>query len=214
MEAINLTKQTINLTKKQSINLSKNTTKLSTVRVGLGWDPVKRTVFDYVMGMLGIGRPVLEYDLDAYVIVLSETKSTEVVYFNRLQWAVGRDICIQHHGDNLTGHGKQLDKEQITIDLSAIPAEYNELIVAVTIYKGYEKGQSFDDIHNTFIRVVDTKENFEICRYQEESMSSMPGAKTFIAGSFIRDNGDWVFKAIGEPTMESKISEVVARMDS
>lgn len=210
-DVVNLSKQTVNLSKGESINLTKTTQNLKNVRIGLGWDPVKRNILDIIGSLFGLGKQ--EYDLDAYVIALSESKAAKVVYYNDLMWSGKGDIYIQHHGDNLTGRGKQMDKEQISINLAAIPKTYDKLVIAVTIYRGKERKQSFGDVHNTFIRVVDTDDNFEICRYSEVDMTQMPDSITFVAGKLVRGAvNDWRFDAVGESTMEGSISEVVSRM--
>lgn len=207
---VNLTKQTVNLSKGQSINLSKTTDiGLKSVLIGLGWEPVKHGIFERIAAAFGMGK--FEYDLDAYVVALGKDSDIEVVYYNNLTWSGKGKMYIQHHGDNLTGHGKAADKEQISINLADIPNTYDELVIGVTIYEARRREQCFGNVHGMFIRVVDQSNNFEVCRYADE-MNQMPDATTFIAGKLIRRNSEWMFEAVGEPTVEGSISEVVARV--
>lgn len=67
-------------------------------------------------------------------------------------------------GDNLTGAGDG-DDEQIVIDLNRVPAQYDRIVLAVNIYQAYERRQHFGMIQNAFIRLVDARNNNEMCIY-------------------------------------------------
>lgn len=205
---VNLSKQTVNLSKSETVNLSKiSGGNLKDVMVGLGWDPAK-------IGLLArlFGGQLAEYDLDAYVILLKDGKfsgrTSDIVYYKNLEYThKGKDV-IKHMGDDLTGRGAAKDKEQIYIDLSNLPKSVSDVVVAVTLYKGYEKEQSLGNVSNTFIRVVDKNDNFELCNYGSKVISEDFNAQSFIAGKFYKEGSDWQFKAIGESSRAKSILEV------
>lgn len=233
MGAVNLSKQTVNLSKGELVNLSKSSEGLKKVMIGLGWDEAEKgyVTEKYIRqpGIIGrlLGQKPVEaerqvyvgnsdsIDCDAWVALMHDGKFSgnvsDIVYYGSLIWKnKSGDIVIQHHGDNLTGEGDG-DDEEISIDLSKIPSEYNCILVGVTIYRGLEKSQSFDMIKNTFVRIVDEKDGFEICRYNQADMAGAPGAITFIAGELYKDKGEWQFKAMGEGNKDRDISVAANR---
>jgi stress response protein SCP2 len=229
MSTVNLSKVTVNLSKGEKINLSKQSDGLKKVMIGLGWDPVDRNAFEEVKvtvkpGFFGklLGQTEREeikrvptfsssedIDCDAWVALLTSKNTLEnfnfskhTIYYGHLTF---KEDIIQHHGDNLTGEGDG-DDEEITINLDKIPAEYNQILIGVTIYCAKSRRQSFDQIKNTFVRVVDTKTNFEICRFNQSDLS-IKGATNFIAGVLTRESGEWQFEAIGSADTSNDIKE-------
>ena len=76
---------------------------------------------------------------------------TDVVYFGNL---VHKSGTVRHMGDNLTGEGEG-DDEQILIELSRVPQEYDKIVIVVNIYSAVQRKQHFGMIKNAFIRIVD-----------------------------------------------------------
>ena len=92
----------INLTKGQSIVLSKSEYDLSKLTMGLGWDVAKSK-----RGLFGGGG---DFDLDSYALLLGENGKLknykeDVIYYGRLE---SKDKTVVHLGDNLTGAGKEM----------------------------------------------------------------------------------------------------------
>ena len=111
-------------------------------------------------------------------------------------------------GDNLTGAGEG-DDEQIVVDLDKIPPQYDRIVVIVNIYHALQKNQHFGMIQNAFIRLVDARNNKEICRYN--LTESYPGITAMVFGEIYRHNGEWKFNAIGQGTNDGSISDVAKR---
>jgi stress response protein SCP2 len=191
----------ISLQKGQKVNLSKENAGLSRVMVGLGWDEVERK--------RGFFAPKPQpIDCDASAILLKNGKlagKQDLVYFGNLSHKSG---TVQHLGDNLTGAGEG-DDEQIIVDLSAIPAEYDRVVIVVNIYQAYQRKQHFGLIKNAFIRLVDAKTNVEMCKYNlSEDYSNMTA---MIFGEIYRHNGEWKFNAIGQGTKDPGLGELANR---
>ena len=129
----------------------------------------------------------------------------DVVFYNNLTHPSG---AVQHMGDNLTGAGEG-DDEQIVIDLERMPQEYDRVVMAVTIYQARERNQHFGMIQNSFIRLVDARNNQEICRYNLTEQYDQATAVIF--GEVYRHNGEWKFNAMGQPTQDGGIAELVER---
>ena len=186
----------ISLKKGQKVSLTKESAGLSNVLVGLGWDAVESK-----KGFLAslFGTQTADIDCDATAILLNDGKfcdKNDVVYFGNLEHKSG---TVRHMGDNLTGDGEG-DDEQILIDLSKVPAEYDRIVIVVNIYDCIKRKQEFGMIKNAFIRIVDGKTNREMCKY--DLSEDYSGMTAMIFGEIYRHNGEWKFNAIGQGTKD------------
>lgn len=191
----------ISLQKGQKVSLSKDNAGLSKVVIGLGWDEVKRR------GGFFAPKPQ-PIDCDASAILLQNGKlldKEDVVYFGNLRHRSG---TVQHMGDNLTGAGDG-DDEQIVVDLASVPAQYDRIVIVVNIYQAAQRKQHFGLIENAFIRLVDGRNNNEMCKYNLTENYS--GMTAMIFGEVYRHNGEWKFNAIGQGTGENSIGELANR---
>lgn len=195
----------ISLQKGQKVSLSKNSagqdTGLSRLIVGLGWDVVKQK-----KGLFS-SKPA-EIDCDATAVLLQNGKlasNEDIVYFGNLQH---KSKAVKHMGDNRTGAGEG-DDEQIMIDLSTVPAQYDKVVIVVNIYQAAQKKQHFGQIENAFIRLVDNSNNNELYRY--DLTENYSGMTAMLFGEVYRHNGEWKFTALGQGTTDNTIGELVKR---
>ncbi|MBQ3078620.1 MAG: TerD family protein [Clostridia bacterium] len=190
----------VNLQKGQKVELRKgNGDVLRKVIVGLGWDEVQRGGFFFKP------QPI---DCDASAILCTGGKCVsidDVVYFGNL---THKSKAVRHMGDNLTGAGDG-DDEQIVIDLSAVPANYDKIGVVVNIYQPRERKQHFGMINNAFIRIVDADTNQEMCKY--DLSENYNGMTAMIFGELYRYNGIWKFSAVGQPTNDAGLKQTIER---
>ncbi len=195
----------ISLSKGQKVSLTKEKPGLSKVCVGLGWDEVQQPK-GFFSSLFNAAQDI---DCDASVYLLKNGKlddEEDVVFYNNKNHKSG---AVYHHGDNLTGGGEG-DDEQVSVDLSKVPAEYDKIVIAVNIYKANERKQHFGMVQNAFIRVVDESNNSEICRYNLTDNYS--GKTGLIFGELCREDGEWKFNAVGDGFMASYVYEVAARL--
>lgn len=199
----------VNLSKGQKVNLSKQRNGLSKVMVGLGWDEVQQSG-----GLLGIfkSKPQ-DIDCDAFAILLGydghlihhATQLTDcTVFFNNLRWPNG---SIQHMGDNLTGAGEG-DDEQIYVDLNSVPSDVGSIVFAVNIYEAFTRNQHFGMIRNAFIRVVDFDRQVELCRFNLSDNYNNQTA--LIAGELIRTQEGWEFRTDGTAARVESLVDIVS----
>lgn len=198
----------VNLQKGQKVNLKKGDGQaLVRIRVGLGWDPVKqgkKGLFGSIFG----GGGTEDIDCDASVFVCHDghlTSVDDIVYFGNL---VHHSHAIRHTGDNLTGDGEG-DDEQILVDLSAVPADYDKLVFVVNIYDCVSRKQDFGMIENAFIRICDERTGEEFFRYN--LTENYAGMTAMIFGEIYRHNGEWKFSAIGQGTKDPGLRELAKR---
>ena len=191
----------VKLQKGQKVSLSKEHAGLSKIIVGLGWDEVQQQRSFFAP------KPQ-DIDCDAFALLLVDGKlasSQDIVYYGSLKHNSG---SVVHMGDNLTGAGDG-DDEQIVIDLNRVPAQYDRIVLAVNIYQAYERRQHFGMIQNAFIRLVDARNNNEMCIYNLTENYSNQTAMLF--GEVYRYNGEWKFNAVGQGTTDGSINDFAKR---
>lgn len=172
----------VSLSKGGNVSLTKEAPGLTAVLVGLGWDARTTTGQDF--------------DLDASALLLGTDgkilSDQHFVFFNNL---TSPDGSVEHTGDNLTGEGEG-DDEAIKINLASVPAEVDRVVIAVSIYEPEQRQQSFGQVRNAFIRVVNQADNNEITRYDLTEDASSETAMIF--GELYRNGSDWKFRAVGQ----------------
>ncbi|MEE1790272.1 TerD family protein [Streptomyces sp. BE308] len=172
----------VTLAKGGNVSLTKEAPGLTAVTVGLGWDVRTTTGADH--------------DLDASALLCSETgkvlSDAHFVFYNNLN---SPDGSVRHTGDNLTGEGEG-DDESIDIDLSGVSVEIAKIVFPVSIHDAQSRGQSFGQVRNAFIRVVNRANGVELARYDLSEDASTETAMVF--GELYRHGTEWKFRAVGQ----------------
>ncbi|MZE75864.1 TerD family protein [Streptomyces xinghaiensis] len=172
----------VSLSKGGNVSLSKEAPGLTAVTVGLGWDVRTTTGTDF--------------DLDASALLTNAegkvVSDQHFVFFNNLK---SPDGSVEHTGDNLTGEGEG-DDEAIKVNLAAVPADVAKIVFPVSIYEAESRQQSFGQVRNAFIRVVNQADNNELARYDLTEDASTETAMVF--GELYRHGPEWKFRAIGQ----------------
>ncbi|UGQ11991.1 TerD family protein [Yinghuangia sp. ASG 101] len=172
----------VTLAKGGNVSLSKAAPGLSSVAVGLGWDVRVTSGADF--------------DLDASALLLGDTgrvlSDAHFVFYNNL---TSPDGSVQHTGDNLTGEGEG-DDEVVNVELGSVPPEVAKIVFPVSIHDADVRGQSFGQVRNAYIRVVNRVDNAELARYDLSEDASTETAMVF--GELYRHGGEWKFRAVGQ----------------
>jgi tellurium resistance protein TerZ len=171
----------VSLSKGQKVSLAKRDGgSLSRVRMGLGWDAIKKK------GLFG-GMKSQSIDLDASALLFDASGSlVDQVWFRQLK---SKDGAVQHTGDNLTGAGEG-DDESIRVDLSALPATVATIVFTVNSFTG----QDFSQIENAFCRLIDESNESEIARFD---LSGSGRHNAQIMAKVSRDGAGWSMTALG-----------------
>ncbi|MFD3333364.1 TerD family protein [Streptomyces sp. NPDC058700] len=172
----------VSLSKGGNVSLTKEAPGLTAVTVGLGWDVRTTTGTDF--------------DLDASAILVTDEGKVrnegDFVFFNNLKSADG---SVEHTGDNTTGEGEG-DDEQVKVSLATVPADVTKIVFPVSIYDAENRQQSFGQVRNAFIRVVNQTGGAEIARYDLSEDASTETAMVF--GELYRNGAEWKFRAVGQ----------------
>lgn len=171
----------VSLRKGEKVSLTKNNPSLNELTVGLGWD---------ANGFVG-----QNFDLDAQVFMLKEDgkvlSDQHFIFYSQL---VSPEGSVQHSGDNKTGDGAG-DDETIEVKLQQIPAEVVKVLFTVTIHEARTRNQSFGQVSNSYIRIVDKTTGQEMLRYDLSEDYSVETA--LVVGELYRHNNEWKFNAVG-----------------
>ncbi|MET9490232.1 TerD family protein [Nocardia sp. NPDC006630] len=164
-----------------NVSLSHRAPNLTAVAVGLGWD-VRATVGD-------------DFDLDASALAVGGDQRVPTdrhfVFYNNLR---SPDGAIEHTGDHLTGSGAG-DDEVITVDLVDLPPTVTNVVFSVSIHDAEVRGQTFGQVRNAYIRVVDRATRTELARYDLTEDAAEETA--VVCGELYRQGPEWKFRAIG-----------------
>ncbi len=173
---------TVSLSKGGNVSLTKQAPGMTAVLVGLGWDARTTTGVDF--------------DLDASAIMVKADgkvlSDSHFIFFNN---KTSPDGSVEHTGDNLTGEGEG-DDEAIKVDLAAVPAEVDKVVFPVSIYEADQRSQSFGQVRNAFIRIVNQAGGAEVARYDLTEDASTETAMVF--GELYRNGAEWKFRAVGQ----------------
>ena len=170
----------VRLLKGQEIAITRNYPGLRRLNVSLGWN------------LSCCGKE--HYDLDSSVFLCDAKgralSSRHFVFYNNPADPGG---AVAHLGDNRTGAGKN---EEILIDLEKLEPGVVRMVFAVTIHNGEDRKQSFGQVDNSYLRILDESSGEEIVRFDlKNDFSSETG---IIIGEICREGQEWKFRADGQ----------------
>lgn len=171
----------IELTKGERFNLSKETPDFSKIAIALGWQ---------------VSQTAQNCDIDASVFMLgADGRIPDEKYFVFYNNLTSPDGAVRHSGDSRNGQIDG-DDETVYLDLSKINSAIQEIVFVVTIHEGQEKNQSFSQVTNAFIRLYNSETGSQIFRYDLNQKFSQETALEF--GRLYKKNGEWRFQAVGQ----------------
>lgn len=172
----------VSLSKGGNVSLSRLTSNLQHILIGLGWD-ARSTVG-------------ASFDLDASLFMVGASgkvlSDAHLIFYNQQHSPCG---SVEHTGDNSTGAGDG-DDESLKVDLSKVPPECQKLVITITIHDAVGRRQNFGQVSNAFIRIVNLQGDVELARFDLSEDYSTETAMIF--GEVYRHNAEWKFKAVGQ----------------
>jgi tellurium resistance protein TerZ len=193
----------LNLTKGSTLNLvKKDGHRLSLFSVGLNWGAIPKKSF--------WGTSYENVDLDGSVALFdAENKCIDIVYYRQL---LSLDKAIKHSGDELTGDfsgDDKRDNEVITLNLTKLNPSVAQVVFILNSYRG----QDFADIPYAHIRLYEGDARRTVASYAQFNVAAeqkYKGHISMILGKLYKQNGDWHFKTIGEPTRDANLNETIS----
>lgn len=89
------------------------------------------------------------------------------------------------------------DNEQIEVDLAAVPAEIDRLVLVLYVNDGPAQRRTLGQLRSCVVRVLNADGNSELVRSEE--LASAFNTETAVAlGEVYRHGADWKFKVLGQ----------------
>ena len=171
----------VKLSKGQKVDLTKSNPNLKEIIIGLGWAS-------------DLAASSYDFDLDASAFLIGSNgkvkDENDLVFYNNPSGGQG---SVKHSGDKKTGSGEG-DDEQIRINLSAVPAYIERIAFTITINDAQKKQQSFGDIKNSYVRILNASTDELLLNYELGQEFSIETA--IVAAELYRHAGEWKFNAI------------------
>ncbi len=193
----------ISLVKGQKISLKKDDgSSLNNFCVGANWGAIVKK------GFFGNNK-IIPVDLDLSVACFDGNQALQnIIYFGNKS-APG----IFHSGDDLTGDtdgDDGLDNEIISIDLSRVDRNIEQIFFVINSYNQID----FNDIPFASIRLYEgtpTRVNKIFASYNIARDHTFAYSVAMILGKLYKRNSEWKFSAIGEPTKDRKLDELITK---
>ena len=156
----------VSLAKGGNVSLSKAAPNLTQVRIGLGWQATKTGA---------------AFDLDASALLCRNGRvlgDDYFVFYNNLK---SPDGSVEHTGDEQIGAigGGAGDEETVLVDLSLVPGHVDKIVFPVSIYDAEARAQTFGQVTDAYIRVVNDADGRELARYDLSEDASSETAMIF-----------------------------------
>lgn len=181
-----------NLSKGERFSFAKDE-ELNNLTVTLGWDGEHDLdVSTFLVGEDGV------IEDDANFVYYNSAKRSEdfdrVKYGNKNAWKaqtrpMSADGSVLGSIDERDGGST----ENVSVDLSKVGPKVSEIVFCASIFN---EGETFGDVQNPYISIINDDNGEELCRYTLDEQFS--GETALIAGSLsVNDEGEWEFKAEG-----------------
>lgn len=128
------------------------------------------------------------------------------VFYNN---PLSADGAIEHLSDDRTGAGKG-DDEQIVVCLDRLGPKVHKVLFLVSIYEGQARRQEFSEVEEAYIRALD-ESGRELARYTLTDQKQCKNKCTLVFAEVCRQDGDWKFRALGEPYATDRFHDILVR---
>jgi tellurium resistance protein TerD len=162
-----------------NVSLTREVPGLTGLVVGVKWSAGSETALADNMTMATIlcgtdGRALSDQDF---------------VFFNQLS---SPDLSVQQLEAALGG-----DQEQVEIDLNAVPARVDRIVIVVYVNEGPAQRRTLGQLRSCVVRVLNLNGNTELVR-SEELASALQSETALALGEVYRHNDEWKFKVLGQ----------------
>ena len=175
----------VSLSKGGNVSLAKAAPGMTTVVVGLGWDP--RTTDG------------AQFDLDASALICGQDgkvrTDADFVFYNNM---TGDNGSVNHQGDNRTGEGDG-DDEQIVINLAAVSPDVSKIVFLASIDQAEARAQNFGQVSDAYIRFFDADDATNTEKGGRYDLGEDASTETALVFGELYKNGDeWKFRAVAQ----------------
>ncbi|MGF6950185.1 stress response protein SCP2 [Neobacillus sp. B4I6] len=163
----------LSLVKGQKVDLTKNNSNMNVLHIGLDWQAPKHFDVDVSAFLLGHDEKIVrEEDFVFYGQPVSSNGSV-----------------------SLEESISTIEKQHFIINLSNIPEEAQKISFTLTIYESDLNGQTFQDVSDIKLRIVDSRIQQEVIIFPIDYSFTKESA--LVLGTLYRYSGEWKFHAVG-----------------
>ncbi len=175
----------VSLSKGGNVSLAKAAPGMTTVVVGLGWDP--RTTDG------------AQFDLDASALICGQDgkvrTDADFVFYNNM---TGDNGSVNHQGDNRTGEGDG-DDEQIVINLAAVSPDVSKIVFLASIDQAEARSQNFGQVSDAYIRFFDADDATNAEKGGRYDLGEDASTETaLVFGELYKNGAEWKFRAVAQ----------------
>ena len=162
----------------QGGNASVSKAGASRVLVALDWTPR--------------GTPGLDVDASAFLLTPSGKVrgDGDMVFYNQARSAEGTVVFEQPGSTGLN------DAQVFSVDCAGMPSGVEKVAFVATIHEAQSRGQSFGQLQQAVIRVLDAGSKAEIMQFPLPVAGAPESGMVF--GELYLRNGEWKFRAVGQ----------------
>ncbi|WP_379154027.1 TerD family protein [Paenibacillus sp. sgz5001063] len=170
---------TLDLIKGQKCNLTKDNPLLTRIIVGMGWHNTRSEV---------------EVDFSAFLLTPAGTVSTDedLIFYGNPSTSNQSVAVLLSDKKSYAG---LTDNTQIAVELRQIPADYERIAFALTIYEADKRQQNFSLLDDAYLRIINADDGTDILRYNLGKGFSVETA--IVTGEIYRYHNEWKFSAVG-----------------
>lgn len=133
-----------------------------------------------------------DYEIDSAAFLLESSgkvaKDEDFIFYNNPS---GGENSVIHINNSIAGEGR----EQIKINLATLPLNIERVAFTITIHNAEKKSQSFKNVKDVSLRIVNEDTGVEVLSYKIDEVFSVETA--IIAAEIYKYKGEWKFNAIG-----------------
>ncbi|WP_102273700.1 TerD family protein [Cytobacillus massiliigabonensis] len=160
------------IVKGSRVELTKLDPNLKNVWVQIGWDPDESLKIDASVFMVGADGKCPD--------------SKSIIFY-------GNPTAADHSINHSVLTGTAINIDQFDIDINRISSSIDKLVFTLTIDDGEKKGQTFSQMKNGFLKVVDKDSQNELYTY---SLGSFTVENAIVLAEVYRKGRDWKLSAL------------------
>lgn len=162
---------TIEIQKGARADIMKSAHNLSEITIGVGWEAPGHI------------------DIDSTVFMTDETgkcaNDDAMIFYGNASSSEG-SVLHSVKSDST------LSLEEFRINFTKVPSTVQKLVLTLTIHEGDKKGQTFSEMKNSFVKIINGTDQREIIVYP---LGPFTIENSLVIGEIYCRNGDWKFSA-------------------
>lgn len=164
-------------------NLTQRDPTMRQIMVGAGWS------------QRSVEMEPIDLDLTCFLLDKRDQTRTDedFIFYNN---PLGCEGAVKLLEDSRGGAGDG-DDERIFIDINGLPFDIIRMVFAIGIYDPEQKGFSFSDVRDLYIRIFNYEDGQELARFMipDDELAGLNGVTMAV---MVREGPQWILQPLGE----------------